>query len=201
MEHMKIPLFLVAAVSTMLIATAALAAPEVEIIKVAVAEMTMNPDNALSQRPFELEGAGGYYHYQGKYNPPPFGLTDAISATAPADDLFHDSTVRFDLGWPSGERQLDKIVVWWSLADSARCGINVKFQVHEFTTGEWRDVTDFIQYAFPRESGMVGCLTLTFPPGEVKDFDSLRLIDGRRLIKAPGTRWIEVEAYTSPDNK
>ena len=92
-------------------------------------------------------------------------------------------------------------MVWWSLADSARCGINVKFQVHEFTTGEWRDVTDFIQYAFPRESGMVGCLTLTFPPGEVKDFDSLRLIDGRRLIKAPGTRWIEVEAYTSPDNK
>ena len=37
--------------------------------------------------------------------------------------------------------------------------------------------------------------------GEVKNFDSLRVIDGRRLIKAPGTRWIEVEAYTFPDNK
>jgi hypothetical protein len=177
-----------------------LAAPEVETTKVALGEMTMNPDNALSGRPFELEG-GSFYFYQGKYNPVPFGLTDALSATEPADDLFHDATVRFDLGRPNGERELRKIVVWWTLSDSARSGINVKFQVHDFTAGAWRDVTDFIRHNFPREAGMVGCLTLTFPEGEVKNFDSLRLIDGRRLIKAPGMRWIEVEAYTSPDNK
>jgi hypothetical protein len=184
-----------------LAAAPVLAAPEVEITKVAVTEMTMNPDNALSQRPFELEGGAGFYHYQGKYNPPPFGLTDAINATAPADDLFHDGTVRFDLGWPNGERELRKIVVWWSLRDSARSGINVKFQVHDFTTGEWQDITDSIHHDFPPEAGMAGCLTLTFPEGEFKNFDSLRMIDGRRLFKAPGTRWIEVEAYTAPDNK
>ncbi|NLO74009.1 MAG: hypothetical protein GX100_07910 [candidate division WS1 bacterium] len=200
---MRRSLFVIAVLSTLMPA-AALAAPEVSVTKVPLAEMTMNPDNALSQRPFELEGKCMYW-YRGLHMPAPFALTDATSSTTPADNATIDGSEppswRFDLGRPAVERELRKIVVWWGLADPARCGINLKFQVHDFTTGEWRNATDFVRQDLPREEGMAGCLTLTFPEGEFKNFDSLRMIDGRRLFKAPGTRWIEVEAYTAPDNK
>lgn len=178
-----------------------LAAPQVEIIKVPFAEMTMNPNNLLSQQPFEREG-GGYHYYQGTINPAPFGLTDALSATEPADILvFHLGAPRFDLGRPPRERELQKIVIWWTLAQAGRCALDVKFQVHDFTTGEWQDITDSIHHDFPPEAGMAGCLTLTFPPGEVKNFDSLRVIDNRILNKAAGTGWIEIEAYAWPHSR
>jgi hypothetical protein len=183
-------------------ASAALAAPEIPFAPVALADLQMSTDDALQGRPFEQESPGAWFFYQGKYCPAPFGFTDATSAVEPADELMIAGTqYRFDLGRPAAERELTKIMAWWSLADSLRSGINLKFAVHDLTTGQWRDLSDYYRLDPPAAAGRYGCLTLTFPAGEVKNFDSLRMYDGRPLLQANTTRWVELDVFTSPDNR
>ena len=193
---------LLSLLALLLTAFAAHAAPEVQFTKVAAEDLKMSTDDAIQGRPFEIESPDGWFFYRGVYCPAPFGFTDATSATEPVDDLMIAGTqFRFDLGRPSTERELTKIVAWWGLADGLRAGVNVKFAVHDLATGEWRDLSDYYRRDEPQAAGMYGCLTLTFPAGEVKNFDSLRMYDGRPLLKANTTRWIELDVFTSPDNK
>ena len=199
---MKTSLATAVVIACLFSACVALAAPTAEVAKVGSEDLKMAADDALQARPFEMESPDAYFYYRGQMNPAPFGLTDATSETAPTDDLMiAGSLIRFDLGRPSVERELTKIVLWWSLADSLRSGIDVKFAVHDLATGEWRDLSDYYRLDAPGEPGQFGCLTLTFPAGEVKGFDSLRMYDGRPLRNAATTRWVELDVFTSPDNR
>lgn len=179
---------------------AAQAAPTVESAKLPKSELQMAPDDAIQDRPFVLEAEGGYWHYRGQYMPAPFALTDALNETEPANELMISggapTVVRFDLGRPASGRELQKIVVWWTLSDGARSGIHLKFAVHDWTTGEWRDVTEFVTLSWGGAADTVGRLVLTFPEGEVANFDALRMIDGRPLLKAAQTRWLELDVFT-----
>lgn len=176
------------------------AEPTLQAVKVSAAALQMSTNDILQKKPFECEG--GYFTWKEKTGLEPFGLTDAVGATNPVDNVYAapPAVYRWDLGsLGTGGRQLNTIKVWWTLLDPPRKGINIRFAVHDATTGEWRYITPVYTEAsdWVSEPGYYKVLTITFPSGEVTNFDSLRLYDNNSTT----TRFIEVDAFTTPNNR
>jgi hypothetical protein len=182
----------------------ALAAPQVDISgKLEMHELTMATDDALQGLPFTLDTPGVYYHYRGKYLGDPRGLTDAREGDTPTADMYfsgpEEILVRWDLGpVPEGGRELRTIRVWVGMDDGQRNRFNLKFSVRNAPTGEWRDVCPFVKFGGDwSEANTFRSVTLTFPAGEVQDFDAVRLHDGAGLAQHYAGRFVEVDAVTA----
>lgn len=184
-----------------------LAAPTFTTEKIPLKDLKMSSEDLLQNKPFELDSADTYFFWRGQYNPEPFGLTDAKDGAGPLDDIMAGSPAetifRWDLGTPSAQgRALEEIHVYWGMADSARNGVNLKFAVHDPVTLQWRDITDYIKIDAERvQTEVVRVLKITFPAGEVTNFDALRMYDGRPLLKVNTTRFIEVDVFSTPKNR
>ncbi len=178
--------------------------PKIEVKKLDLTELDMSADDAIQGKPFELETPKCYYHWRGKYNPPPVALTDARSADTPTEDIMiqgaDEISLRWDLGSiPPEGRQLKQIRLFWSMADSARNGINVKFAVHDAAAGKWIDLFPYFKVEPEASRGNTfKSMTVTFPDNSVAGFDSIRMTDGSPLVKRNTTRWIELDVLTAP---
>ena len=183
-----------------------LAAPAVQVSgKLELHDLNMASDDALQGLPFVME-VPGYYHYGGQYNGSPRGLTDAYAPDAPTRDLILSgeglTTIRWELGAvPAEGRELKMIRAFWNMDDGQRNRVNVKFAVRDAATQEWRDVCAYVKAAGDdvwQEDNTYRSLTLTFPAGEVRGFDAIRMYDGCSLIPFYPPRWVEVDAFTAP---
>jgi len=168
---------------------------------------TMARRDAAQGRPFVLETPGAYFCWKGKTQS---GKGKKI--TSLTDGNLEETTFFFvskpvevaavcELGKVKGKgRQLRSIRVCWSLADSQRSYINLKFAVRDAVTRKWRDITDFIKLDkwAPAKANSFKILTLPFPPNAVTGFDAIRLVDGMPLIKKNTTRFIEIDVVTGP---
>jgi hypothetical protein len=185
----------------------ACAEPTIQVSgKIELHDLNMAPDDALQGLPFVLETANVYYHYAGKYNGGPQGLTDALAPDTPTRDLILSGptvmTLRWELGAvPAEGRELKTLRIFWNMDDGARNQVNFKFAVRDAATQEWRDVSAYLKVGGDdrwQEDNTYRSATLTFPAGEVRDFDALRLYDGCSLIPFYGPRWVELDAFTGP---
>ncbi len=177
--------------------------PRGEIKKLDLTELNMSADDAIQGKPFELETPKCYYHWRGRCNPPPVALTDARAADTPTEDIMiqgaDEIALRWDLGsLPAEGRQLKLIRLFWSMADSARNSVNVKFAVHDVATGQWKEVVGY-QKVEPEgaQGNIFKSMTLTFPEKSVTGFDAIRMVDGTPLLKRNTTRWIELDVFTA----
>lgn len=185
-------------------AGAVLAAPTVELSgKLEMWDLTMSTDDAIQGQPFIIETPGVYYHYRGKYNGDARALSDAREPDTPTADLYfagpEEILLRWDLGpVPDGGRELKAIRVFVGMGDGLRNRFNFKFDVRAAATGEWRDVSDWVKMGGDwAEGNTFRRATLTFPAGEVKDFDAIRLHDGAGLAKHYAGRFVEVDVLTT----
>ena len=182
----------------------ALAAPQVDISgKLEIQDLTMATDDAIQGQPFIIDTPGVYYHYRGKYNGDPRGLSDAREGDTPTADLYfsgpEEVLVRWDLGAvPDEGRELKSIRAFVAMSDGQRNRFNVKFAVRDGATGEWRDVCPYVKFGGDwAEANTYRSVTLTFPAGEVRDFDAVRLHDGAGLAKHYAGRFVEVDVFTA----
>jgi len=168
---------------------------------------TMASDDALQGKPFVLETPGAYFAWQGKTTfakgQSITGLTDGDAA----ESLFchHRDAVAFDivceLGPPSEKgRELRRLRVCWTLSDSQRSRIHLKFAARDSETKEWRDITGYLtlkqwENAKPSSYRM---LDLAFAPGAVTGLDAIRLTDGAKLLGLNTTRFTEIDAVITP---
>jgi hypothetical protein len=186
---------------------AAVAAPTVEVSgKIELHELNIASDDALSGLDMVIETPGTYYHYGNKYNGGPQGLTDAYAPDAPTRNMIiagkDEVSLRWELGpVPAEGRELKMLRAFWSMEDSARNRVNVKFAVRDAATGEWREVCEYIKVAGNdrwTEDNTYRSVTLTFPAGEVKGFDAIRMYEGAAVASIYPSRWVEVDAFVGP---
>ena len=188
----------------------AVAAPTVEDSgKIELHELNMASNAALNGLEMGVETAGVYYHYGNRHNAGPRGLTDAFAPDAPTRNMIisgkGEVTVRWELGAvPAEGRELKLIRAFWSMEDPARNRVNVKFAVRDAATGEWRDVCAYIPAVGNdrwTEDNTYRSVTLTFPAGEVKGFDAIRMYEGAGVASIYPSRWVEVAAFVGPPGK
>ena len=167
----------------------------------------MSFDDAAQGRPFVLETPGSYFSWKkktrhGRGNP----ITGLTDGDVTESLFFHNRQsveicARCELGPVSSVgRELRTIRVCWTLADSQRSRVNVKFAVRDAVTQEWRDLTDYLKLDRWQKSmpGSYQIMSLPFPPGAVTGFDAIRLVDAAPLIGANFTRFTEIDVVTTP---
>ena len=170
-------------------------------------EPEMSPADAAQGRLFVLETPGSYFSWQKKTRPgkgnPITGLTDGDVS----DSLFFHNRepvevcARCELGpVPPVGRELRTIRVCWTLGDSQRSRINVKFAVRDAVTQRWRDISAYLKLDRWQKSmpGSYQIMSLPFPPGAVTGFDAIRLVDAAPLIGVYPTRFTEIDVVTAP---
>ena len=154
--------------------------------------------NALSGLVFEAETAGMLFIIQqGKKTV----VQSKACATYTDGELCStfingggDLSLRCELGpVPPEGRQLRRLQLIWSLADSARRRLAVQLFARDAETGEWRAISKEISDN-PRMLSGYGVLSLSFPEDGVTGFDALRLVDSSARENRPSTRFFEIEA-------
>ena len=168
---------------------------------------SMASDDALHGKPFVLETPGAYFAWQGKTT---FAKGQSITGLTNgdvADSIFlhHRDVVAFGLVCelgpvPDNGRQLRTLRVCWTLGDSQRSRIHLRFAIRNSDTREWRDITGYltIKQWEQAKPDSYHVLTVEFPPDAVTDFDALRLTDGTRLLGFNTTRFTELDAVITP---
>ncbi len=167
----------------------------------------MASDDDAQGKPFVLETPGAYFAWKNKTTP---GKGKEITAFTDGDTaesiFFHHAkpvaiSARCDLGpVPAKGRELRSIRLCWSMADSQRSRVHVKFAVRDAASGEWRDITPYFTFNKWEKSSQESyeILTVPFAPGAVNGFDAVRLVDGTPLIKLNPTRFTEIDLVTAP---
>jgi len=166
----------------------------------------MANDDAAQGKPFVLETPGSLFSWRGKMTHhrhgelPGWTDGDTTETCYLFDSKAKEISARCELGpVPAEGRELREIRIAWSLADSLRSRINVKFAVRDVATQEWRDATGYLtQDKWEQaKAGSYKVLTVPFAHGTITGFDAVRVTDGAPLLGFNPSRFTEIDVVTT----